>query len=318
MTILIFITGCSKKQFEGTRIYEIKLSEPFDNKDHEYSGLAWFGDQLILLPQYPDGHIMSLDRSRITDYLEGLDQNPLVPASIPINDTGLKDQIPGFEGFEAIIFNGNEVYAMLESEDGTDLSGYIIKGEYVSESEGIVLDHASLKRIDTPVDLSNMAYESIVLWKSMLYPIYEANGSVVNPNPRVPVMTRNLEQAGSVVMGSLEYRVTDATEPDEMGKFWVINYMWPGDFDLLKPGRDLFEVRKARKSIKNNIERLVEYQFTDTGIQLTGTPPVWITNHNTETSNNWEGVVRFGSSGFLIITDKYSRTIFAYVERPEK
>jgi len=31
-------------------------------------------------------------------------------------------------------------------------------------------------------------------------------------------------------------------------------------------------------------------------------------------SRNWEAIVRFGESGFLIATDKYPRMILAYIK----
>ena len=33
----------------------------------------------------------------------------------------------------------------------------------------------------------------------------------------------------------IEYRITDVTEVDNQGKFWALNFFWPGEKKLLNP-----------------------------------------------------------------------------------
>ena len=57
------------------RVIEIPLRGSAGNSDMEFSGLAWFGEHLLLLPQYPDREsdtLLALDKADILDYIDGL------------------------------------------------------------------------------------------------------------------------------------------------------------------------------------------------------------------------------------------------------
>ena len=70
--------------------------------------------------------------------------------------------------------------------------------------------------------------------------------------------------------------------------------------------------RSKKVNSEQTIERLVEFKITDNFIELTNEDPISLTLESGK-SRNWEGIVRFEESGFLIVTDKYPRMIFAYV-----
>lgn len=315
--VSLFWTGCGKQSGaeRETRYFEFNLAAPFDDQDQEYSGLAWHGNYLVLLPQYPGGALPYIHRDVLENYLSGEKKDPIEPHQVPLNDEGLADIIPGYEGFEALLFDSNDVYFTLESETSTTLSGYLIKGSFQSLETGIRLDYSSLVRFATPVALENMTFESLIMWDNHLIPIYEVNGTVVNPDARQPRFDKNLEPGGFIAFDGLEYRITDATTVDEKGTFWVINYFWEGDSDLINPGVDQFETAENQKGSNGNIERLVEYRISGDRILLTGSPPVWISDPDGRTGNNWEGLARFGEDGFLIVTDKHDRTILGFIKK---
>jgi len=310
---LSFGLGGPRPQNNNNALFEFHLASPFDDPDMEYSSLAWHGEFLVLLPQYPDGEVLYIKRSELAARLDKKDSSSIVPIKVPINDRGLRKLIQGYEGFEAIIYAGNKVFISIEAETREGLKGFLIQGEFLSFEEGIVLDHSSLISFNTPVHLDNMAYESIIIWDNKIIPIYEANGTRVNPDPFQPVFNMDLIKVDSIAIDALEYRITDATEVDDQGRFWVINYLWTGDTKLLKPGPDQLVRPEAQKGINKNIERLVEYQIHENKISLTGKHPLWITNPDIVSGDNWEGIVRFGANGFIIATDKHQRTILAYV-----
>ena len=109
---------------------------------------------------------------------------------------------------------------------------------------------------------------------------------------------------------NVEYRITDATKINK-NKFWVINYYWPGDKKNLNPGLD--KLSKTKKvNFDQTIERLVEFKIKNNRIEMTNKKPVNLILEDGK-SRNWEGIVRFEESGFLIVTDKYPRMILAYV-----
>ena len=73
-------------------------------------------------------------------------------------------------------------------------------------------------------------------------------------------------------------------------------------------------MRKNRDNDPNQtIERLVEFKIKKNEIKLTKKKPVDLILEEGN-SRNWEAIVRFGESGFLIATDKYPRMILAYIE----
>ena len=95
-------------------------------------------------------------------------------------------------------------------------------------------------------------------------------------------------------------------------KFWAINYYWPGDKKNLKPSLDKLSKNKKTNS-DQTIERLVEFKIKRNSISLTKKKPINLILEEGN-SRNWEAIVRFGESGFLIATDKYPRMILAYIK----
>ena len=112
---------------------------------------------------------------------------------------------------------------------------------------------------------------------------------------------------------NIEYRITDATKIDSGGKFWCINYLWPGDEMRLKPDEEFYlnEIQK-NKNFKQ-IERLIELELKDGKILLSDNEPINFELEN-NMSRNWEGLVRYREDSFLIVTDKYPRMILGLVK----
>ena len=52
--VVLVLAACSGAPAEA-QVRVIPLAAPLDTPRAEISGLAWHGDDLILLPQYPDG-----------------------------------------------------------------------------------------------------------------------------------------------------------------------------------------------------------------------------------------------------------------------
>jgi hypothetical protein len=169
--------------------------------------------------------------------------------------------------------------------------------------------------LEGQTDLANMGFEALTLPGDTLVALYEANGAHVNPSPQAARFDRSLARMASVPFPALEYRVTDATAVDADGRFWVLNYFFPGERDKLSPAADSLVLRHgigASHRTGEAVERLVEYRYTPSGIVRTDTPPLWLKLGDAG-PRNWEGVVRFGD-GFLIATDRFPRTMLAYVE----
>jgi len=149
--------------------------------------------------------------------------------------------------------------------------------------------------------------------------------------PIAHVYGLDLSEQGVVRFPNIEYRITDATELDEAGYFWAINYFYPGDEEKYQPFRPeplalTFGAGPSHAKL-DTVERLVEFQLTEDGIKLTGKPPIQLSligaslvllgeSIADQISRNWEGIVRLDDRGFLLATDKFPNTLLGFVAEP--
>jgi len=290
----------------------ITLNGDITNPDQEISGLAWYNDNLILLLQYPKDVVYSIPKTQIIEYLDS-SRTTISPNEIWWNSSSLDKYIKGFEGYESIIFNDDTVYVTIEAERRKNNSGFIARGIIDNNKSEIKINSKSLKKIKTPVTLRNMTYETIIINNNSVIAIYEVNSVEVNGSPVYHQFDKNLKTDTIKPFPFIEYRITDATEVDSEGKFWVTNYFWPGDYNLIKP--ELNYTVTTKKDIIP-VERLLEFQFIDGNIVRTGTKPINIKLSEFGDSRNWEGIVRLDNMGFLIATDKFPGTILAFIPMP--
>jgi hypothetical protein len=302
----------------------IPLSGDVAESGSEISGLTWYEDQLILLPQYPDrfsgGDFSSLFRISKEEILDFLDQgNPstkISPVRIIFDEKEIPARLPRFQGYEAIAVVENKVFLTIELNQKQSMQALLIEGSISGKMNKIILDETTLDSIPVPLQIGNHAYESLVTVGDKLLVIYEANGANLTNTPQ---MVQYDLRRGTLTLKpfiNLEYRITDATSADEQGKFWVINYFWPGDVFKLMPALDPRATKSEPPIIfsdKRGIERLVELQYTDKGIKFTNSNPLILGTLSADNSRNWEGVVRLDDRGFLVATDRFPETILAFV-----
>jgi hypothetical protein len=286
----------------------------------EISGMAWCGDHLILLPQYPgqyctdaSGFVFSIPRDQIFHYLKDSSGSGIKPSMIPFDQGGLDQSIKGFEGFESITFFDDQFFASIESRQGGDMMGYLVKGTVQGDCEALAVEPDSIFEVYPQADLDNISDETLLIYQDLLFSIYEANGENVNPNPVTHVFDLGLNFIEDRPLPNVEYRITDATDVDEDGKFWAINYFFPGDTKL-KPGSDqiAFEYGLGHSHVgAEGVERIIAMQITDARVILADETPLYIELYEEE-SRNWEGIVRF-EDGFLLVTDKFPTTLLTFV-----
>ena len=348
--LLVFIGFVSAQKTDTVKEYSVlplPLQGKLAEKSSEISGLAWYGDRLIILPQYPErenNNLFSLSRRAIEEWINNVDQIPLVsdgvsvdfnqmrvrgisipqteliPALIKVDYNGIFEKINGYEGFESIGFIKDQAYLTIECKDAESTFAYLVRGTMTSNGSKLSLDATSVCKILPQAPLHNFSEEALVCYKDKVYTFYEANGKNVNPQPIVHYFTSGLKPLGSIPFTTLEYRITDATAADKQGRFWVMNYFWPQERAKLRPAADTLIERYGRgKTHQANhaVERLVEFQITKDKIILTGKPPVQIKLLSND-SRNWEGLVRLPGKGFLLATDRFPETILAFIPFPEQ
>lgn len=302
-----------------TAVVTIPLAGRAANKDAEFSGLAWYGDNLILLPQYPnrfgsgDGALLAITKTDLLAFIDGKRKEAITPREIPFKSPGLK--VAGFEGYESIAFVGEQIFLTIESKPGAML-GYLVKGTIARDLSAIDLDASTLIPLPPQADITNFSDETIVVTKDKLLTLYEANGVGPNPKPVAHAFDFNPAAVGTLAFPNIEYRITDATPTDTANKFWAINYFFPGDVKILPlfdPLAQKFGKGKTHAQYPQ-VERLVEFQYSDAGISLTNTPPLQFVLPNAD-ARNWEGISRLDNRGFLLATDSYPQTILGFVAK---
>jgi len=299
---------------------EIPLQGEAADRSLEMSGLAWYGDYLILMPQYVNKKAPGfyfLSKEKINEWLDGDRSKALKPGKIDLIIPNYDNVIGGYQGFEGLCFSGNKVYLLMESKNDGVMSSYIVAGAMDFKKKRLEIEQGKIKQITPPMNIKNMGYESILKHKYRLLVLFEANGININPNANAEYYTTSLKHKESVSFPNVEYRITDVTDIDGKGRFWALNYFWPGEKEMLDPGKDLiiknYEEGKTHQQYEH-VERLVEYKIRSNQISRTDSPPIQLVLD--ETSRNWEGLVRLDKKGFLMIVDEHPRTILSFVAKP--
>lgn len=295
----------------------------------QFSSLAWYGDQLILLPQYPrrfreaedtltDGSLLAIPQQRILDYINGKDTVALVPIRIPFYASGILDEMRGYQGFESLVFLGDRAYLTAEADVDGKMVSYLVEGSMAPDLSGFRLDTGKITTIKSQADLSNQSDEAILIYQDNLITMYEANGKNINPDPVAHKFDLDLEPEGTLPFPQIEYRITDATQPDSQGIFWAMNYFFTGDQKLL-PAEDLIAKRwgeGATHARFDTVERLVAFQITPDGIKLVDWPPIQLQLIDDDHARNWEGIVELDRRGFLLVTDTFPESLLGFVPAP--
>lgn len=290
---------------DGQSYTEIELDGLITDRKQEISGMTIHRNNVILLPENLNGYYFYIPFSeilgRLSDYERKLLYNdkPILPVQKTLTTRKLKERYPGLDGFEAIAFNGDDVYIMIEVRIDGKMAGLLIWGSIIPPTMEIDIPEENLMLIKPPVQIDNFSFESLTIIGNQLIMIYETNGHRTIEKPFQYVVNLDDMSINKTPFPHTDFRLTDATSVID-NKFWMINYYWTGDKETLGVPNDV------------GIERLVEFKLGADGITRSSTP--YITLDNLDDPHNWEGLVRF-SNGFLICTDKWPRMVLGYIER---
>ena len=295
---------------------EIQLSGLINDKDQEISGMDWYKNKLFLLPENQNGFLFVLEKNEIINAINADDGKIIRPQKTRFIAPDYSELIQGFDGFEAISFKKKNVYISIEAEHDGVMMGYLIWGKINSRSNEIKIPETNIKQIETPIQLKNISFESLLHYKKDVLMMYEANGFNLQPEGASHILFSSKNKViKELLCSNVEYRITDVTKLDGKNRFWAINYFWPGDKKLLKPSRDIIlEKTKEGKTHKESdvVERLIEFEIKDNNIVFTDKEPMQL---ELEKNNprNWEAIARLEDKGLLIATDKHPRMIFGFI-----
>lgn len=306
--------------FDEVEVILLNIPERIEAASFEYSGLGWFGENLLLLPQYPEGKEFSREPNLFAinkeDLLQAIDDPALeLPVrEVPIENSDLRSMITGFEGFESIVFVDQEVYLTIESRAGNPMLGYLIKGEVLGELERIILDPKSLVALKPLSSESNATFEAITYLNESFYVIYEHNSTGIKDQPVAYQYNQDFEFVREIPFPTMNFRITDATLSDSQGGFWVMNYFFPGDKHLAVDEDILvLEYGEGETHAENEpVERLVQLQIGDTEITRIDQAPLYLQLLDNNIARNWEGIVMLDDLGFLLITDSFPGSLLGF------
>ena len=314
--LIIAIVSSSLIFGKEAKVQEIKLLGLITDRKQEISGMDWYQDRLFLLPENMGGFLFSISKAEILDAIVGGKGVPITPKKTRFKTPDYSSLIKGFDGFEAIAFDGDKIYISIEAEHNGKMIAYLVWGKIDSKSLEVNINEKSLQPISTPIQLENISFESLLINDKDIIMIYEANGLNLRKNAKQTVFSHKRKNTSQIDFPNIEYRITDVTRIDNNGRFWAINYFWPGDKKLLIPGKDnvLNKIKQGSShSRSDQIERLVEFQLNKDEISISDTKPIQLFLESSA-SRNWEAVARLDDRGLLIATDKHPKMILGYVQ----
>ncbi len=292
----------------------------------EISGMAWWGDRLVLVPERlgleedPNEvniagpqYVFVLERAAIEAVVLNGDPGPLNPRKVSV--TPDITSIAGLDGFEGLAVGPDGTgYFLVETHTNKagDNPSYVVRASWGSD-DIIALDLANKVTLPRPSTHSNMAHEAGFVWDGIFHALYELNSPLFVPNPAAARFDAELKPIADIPFPELLYRLTDVTAPSADGRFWGLNFRFPGsktkgpaacECPLFKK----FGIGRTHAT-EEHVERILEFQVTDEGVELVDRAPVLLKlDHDwrDKGARNWEGIVRFGD-GVLAVTDKYPK-----------
>jgi hypothetical protein len=307
-------------------VQTIPLAGTISSSDAEISGMAWYGDTLVILPQYPEVNLsdqgypslFALTKNEILEFLEGTTTQPLTPTKIPFIAPDIAGQIHGYEGYEAIAFDGDQVYLTIEANNLGTMTGYLISGVIQPDINQIQLDPSSLTLIPTQTQIFNTAYEALLVAGDQIITFFESNGAELNSDPSAYHFDKSTFSHRRINFTNIEYRLTDASVTDEHGRFWVANVYFPIELWFYASSDPLSEKYGQGETHSSylTVERMLELQYDGESINLTDTQPVQLELIDDFNSRNWEALALLDDLGFLAMTDSYPETIFGFIPYP--
>jgi hypothetical protein len=307
----------------------LPLSGELSSVHAEVSGMAWYGEFLILLPQYParfassgeagwEGAVFALAKNQIQVYLDGEVADPLNPIPIRFDDGGVAAQVRGFEGFEAIGFAGDRIFLTIESHAGRPMLSYLVSGNIQPDLSKIQLDPGSLTPLPPPLNLLNRGDEALSVAGDAVLTFFEVNTADLVTEAVAHQYDLRNGKLDRLPMENVPYRIADATPADEIGRLWAINSYSPAEslLQALMEWLNLPRVLIHASGSPQIIERLIELKYDGSSVVMSGAPPVDLQLAADEGRRNWEALARLEGRGFLLMTDRIPETILAFVPFP--
>ncbi len=304
--LYIFLSALVFGADKESNFHEIPLNGPIKDRLSEISGMTWYKDQLILLPQYPQrikgqSNLYFIEKKQLGKWLKNNSNSPISPKEIPIHIPQNLTAIENYQGFEAICFHHNHCFMIVEQHHkptGT-MGAKLVRGKLV---DGEIYIDEYFVSLPMPKTYPNMGYESMAIYNDRIILFHEINSKQLNPESAILCYDFDLKPVENIPMPETQFRLTDMTEVID-NQFWAINFFWNGE-------RKWFQEYCKKEQVNDSFMQLLSYNLT--AQKVVQNPSEIIIDMPDNQAYNFEGLVRY-KSGFLIITDKYPRTVFGLV-----
>ncbi len=319
---------------EPVPVLSICLAGDAAARGNEYSGLAWHGDELFLLPQWsPRGlarmrarpgfthaWVYRIPGARLRAWVDGADRSPITPERVDLDLLDLPNDTR-YQGFEAIAFEGDRAALTVERGLGDEMSALLVTAT-LDPVRGLVLDR-NATNLDVPLRSDNHSYEALTRVDNSWLALFEANG--VSTSCASQALRVGDTRAAPVVVSveAIPYRLTDATAVDADRRFWATQYSYRDVGDTAECERTIRAVGcfseavdcDPRGGTARSVERLIELR--DDGVAVRPTGQV-IRLLREARARNWEGIARLDQRGFVMVTDEWPRTVLGFVPSPDR
>ena len=135
LIILLLSVGVSNE----ISFKEISLKGKITDPKQEISGMDWYKNQLVLLPENLGGFLYMISKQKIFKSIDSSNPQSIEPKKTVFTTPDYSKFIPGFEGLEAIAFNKNDVYITIEANDGGQMQGYLAWGNIDPNTHQVTL-----------------------------------------------------------------------------------------------------------------------------------------------------------------------------------
>lgn len=298
------------KPVHGT---DIPLCCGLDSPSYEYSGLARWNGNVLLVPQYPgkwENAIFAVNDKDIDKAIAGKYKTGVPYTRITISNLAdFKSRMKGtYQGFEGAVVVGNTIYFTLEFSESTC---YLLKGYIRSQKGRTTIALQKMFAIEKPEDAYvNAGYESIgyLPGSKVIYVFFEKNSP---EQPSVAMVDTSFGEH-ALTYGTFErpmfFRLTDVAAGGPHSFIGINHYFndyqrkqkeysyYVGDANKAAAGQQMFGADPAA----HNYTAVVE-------LTQKGTVTEWQTRKFISYGDeNWEGIVPF-RKGFLMVVDEYPR-----------
>ncbi|MEJ7609597.1 MAG: hypothetical protein WKF88_00310 [Ferruginibacter sp.] len=317
--VLLCISVPALCQQPDFTVHNLSLPPELSFYDNQFSGLYIHEGKLFLMSEsrLQDKAEAKLYAINLTD----LDRKILDTAfSLPFKKyhiynldllrEKMKQNGDEYEGLEAIVINGNDVYLTPETETASP-NCYLLKGHL--NYTNLVMDPDVMMPLKKPVNrngshIYNAGFEALGMIDGNLYSFYEYN-FFPEDNYVKMISPASLEKGGqhhSIYLDKIPFRVTDIT-PNGSG-FTAINYFYKGGgydavYRVPKNQTSADRLSKDSLGVYRNYSRLIDISFN--GMQFSW-KTLWEFPEEYH-SYNWEGLAAY-NKGYFLINDKYTPT----------